>query len=179
MTSGRLRAIVPPLLLFAACEGSPGPVTAAADAEGLLFGGQSCRKDTECATGVCSLGMCAGYLMASHELARETMAPAFKAAGADPVTSRALLEAAASVLSDPENDRFLRSRAADAIGLLGPAVAVPALAPFLEDQDEPVRFFAARALHRNGDPRGTAVLRAFLHHPAKAVRALAADALGS
>ncbi|MBM4395202.1 MAG: HEAT repeat domain-containing protein [Deltaproteobacteria bacterium] len=165
------------VLAFAACTPSPPSPAASSSPDSLLLGGETCRTGAECATGSCSLGMCAGYLMGSTELAREVMAPAVRAVASDPAVAAGLLALAGEVLADADNDRFVRARAADALSLLPAATAVPLLAPFLADPEEPVRFFAARALHRAGDARGTEALRGFLDHPSRAVRTMAAEAV--
>jgi len=147
------------------------------DPEALLVGGETCRVASDCATKVCSLGMCMGYLMASTEMARLAMATVIVDAAKDRGLASSLQNLASEVLADHENDRFVRARAADLIGLLPPEIARPGLVKYLDEEDEAIRFFAARGLHRSGDGRGTEVLKSFLGHPSPAVRSLCEAAL--
>lgn len=164
------------LAAVAGCAGRTGPLPAAAapDVDGLLFGLDRCRADVDCPSGTCSVGMCVGYLTVSTELARERIAP--RLAGASGALRAGLVDAALAVLEDPATSATVRGRAADALGVLGGSKALAALRGAVVDPSEPVRFFAARALHRQGDPAGTAVLREFAGHRAEAVRALASGA---
>jgi HEAT repeat protein len=132
---------------------------------------------TDCSSRLCSVGLCLGYLAASTEEARETVAPALRAvaASAPPGAVEALLD---GVLADRSSDSYVRGRAADAFRHLPAEAAVRVLPSFLADVDEPVRFFAARALAAAGDPRGREALAAWRDHPAEAVRILAARATG-
>ncbi len=166
-----------PLALVAACTVRTADEGWADDPEAVLWGGQKCASAAECPTGLCTMAMCVGYLAASTEEARDTAAPALKAMASSPQAD-ALARMLVEVASDPASDAFLRGRAADAFRHLPAAVAIRELPPLLDDPDEPVRFFAARALWVAGDPRGRSVLQAFLQHPSEAVRAFAGRALG-
>jgi hypothetical protein len=153
-----------------------GPRKAADDPEAVLWGGGRCREAADCASGLCTAGMCQGYLAASTEEARDAVAPALRSAGAGPDLP-ALSRALEGVLGDPDSDDFVRSRAADAFRHLPPAEALRVLPGRLSDPAEPVRFFAARALAAAGDPDGRAALEPFRNHSSEAVRILAATAL--
>lgn len=146
-------------------------------AESLLFGGEKCRADSECAAGRCSLGMCVGFLMNSVEAVRVAQHDRLRRAARDPGLRSRMVEVLGQVLGDADGDPFLRARAAHALSALPAADARPLLGDRLGDPEEPVRFQAARSLHRLGDPRGTEALRAFLGHDSPAVRALARHAL--
>lgn len=146
-------------------------------AESLLFGGERCRADSECAAGRCSLGMCVGFLMNSVEAVRIAQHERLRQAARDPDLRLGMVEVLGQVLRDADGDPFLRARAAHALSAMPAQVAGPILGERLEDPEEPVRFQAARSLHRLGDLRGTEALRAFLEHDSPAVRALARDAL--
>ncbi len=146
-------------------------------AESLLFGGEACRADSECAAGRCSLGMCVGFLMNSVEAVRVAQHDRLGRAARGPGLRARMVEVLGQVLGDADGDPFLRARAAHALSALRAADARPLLGGRLGDPEEPVRFQAARSLHRLGDPRGTEALRAFLEHDSPAVRALARYAL--
>ena len=165
------------VVLAVSCTGNAAGDGAGNDPESILLGGHKCMEATDCPSRLCSVGLCLGYLAASTEEARETVAPALRAvaASAQPGAVEALLDA---VLADRSSDSFVRGRAADAFRHLPADAAVRVLPPFLADVDEPVRFFAARALAAAGDPRGREALAAWRDHPAEAVRILAARALG-
>jgi len=202
----RLCAILGILILGAcgpACSGRGASDMAVADPESILWGGHKCQEARDCPSNLCSVGMCLGYLAASTEEARDTAAPALKAVvaafpperagAADGFAKEALAgdEAAsgasmktgaveamlASALSDRSSDPYVRGRAADAFRHLPPDAAMRVLPQFLADADEPVRFFAARALAAAGDPRGREALAAFRDHPSEAIRTLAVRAL--
>jgi HEAT repeat protein len=82
------------------------------------------------------------------------------------------------LLTDESLD--LRSAAATALGRLGAKETVSAMVPLLMDsQPFPVRFSAAGALHRLGDPRGTAFLRKNLSSDHEMVRGQAAEELAA
>ncbi len=173
------RAILGILILGAcgpACSGRGASDVAAADPESILWGGHKCREGSDCPSSLCSVGMCLGYLAASTEEARDTAAPALKAVVAlsEPGVVEALL---VSALSDRSSDPYVRGRAADAFRHLPPDAATRVLPQFLADADEPVRFFAARALAAAGDPRGRDALAAFRDHASEAIRTLALRAL--
>lgn len=184
--TARLFVRIPFLLALgvtAACRGQseapPPPVDPVVASESVLFGGGHCRTDRDCGSGVCSVGLCFGYLMASVDATRDAMAPRMRSAVADPATRAAMLASLLNPLQDPAADAFLRSRAADALKFFPAASAVPILAGILDDGDEPVRFFAARALHCLGDPRGAEALSPFRTHASDAVRQLADTALAT
>lgn len=145
------------------------------DVDGLLFGMARCRVSEECSTGVCSMGMCVGFLMVSTDLERARIGGVLSGTGA-PLRND-LIEALAGVVGEFETSGVVRARAADALGYLGGDRALRVLSARLDDPIAPVRFFAARSLHRMGDPDGTRVLETFRDHPAEAVRALVAAAL--
>lgn len=142
-------------------------------AEGLLFGGQRCTDNRDCGTRSCSYGMCNGFLMVPTDIHRSAMAPGIRKAAENPSIRKEMVELLSLTLGDLASDPYLRGRAADACSLLPASLAVPLVTPHLEDPEAPVRFHAARSLHRLGDPRGTRALRAFLEHPSEAVSALA------
>jgi hypothetical protein len=183
MTSRALaRCLLPAAFLAAvSCRGSPGEPATATDpvvvSESVLFGGGHCRTDRDCGSGVCSVGLCFGYLMASIDATRDAMAPRMRAAVADPATRAAMLASLLNPLGDTAADAYLRSRAADALKFFPAETAAPILAGLLGDGDEPVRFFAARALHVLGDRRGAEALEPFRTHASDAVRQLAETAL--
>ncbi len=165
-------------VLAAGCR--PGDPDAGLDgvtAESLLFGGEPCRADAECAAGHCSLGMCVGFLMNSVEAVRIAQHGRLRRAARDPDLRRRMGDALGQVLGDADGDPFLRARAAHALSAMPVAEAGPILGERLGDPEEPVRLQAARSLHCLGDPRGTAALRAFLEHESPAVRAMARYAL--
>jgi hypothetical protein len=157
--------------------GTGGPGAPAPTAEALLIGGGKCRSAGECASGACSVGRCIGYLAAATEQARDAIAPRVEAAAGDAVAAAGLVALATSILADRDGDRFVRARAADVLRRLPPATGLAVLPSLLDDPDEPMRFFAARALHALGDRRGTEALKPFLHHSSEAVRRLAEEAL--
>lgn len=146
-------------------------------AESLLFGGERCRADSECAAGRCSLGMCVGFLMNSIEAVRIAQHERLRRAARDPTLRPRMVEVLGQVLRDADGDPFLRARAAHALSAMPAAEAGPILGERLGDPQGPVRLQAARSLHRLGDPRGTEALRTFLEHDLPAVRALARYAL--
>lgn len=153
-----------------ACAGTPADGRPTADTETVLWGGGRCQAGADCPSGLCSIGLCLGYLAASTEEARDTVAPAIRELAAHQggdVLERLLAES----LEERSSDAFVRGRAADAFRHLPVAAALRVLPRYLDDPDEPVRFFAARALA--SDPRGREVLSRFLDHPAEAVRILA------
>jgi len=123
------------------------------------------------------VGLCLGYLAGSSEEARATVAPALVQVAVAP-GGEAVETFLSDALSDRSSDPFVRGRAADAFRHLPPGAAVRVLPPYLDDPDEPVRFFAARALAAAGDARGRDALARFRDHPAEAVRLLARRALG-
>jgi len=148
-------------------------------AESLLYGVQRCRRGAECATGLCSLGTCQGYLTSTTEISRDAVAgPLREAAAGDPDLAREIVGILSDVLAETDSDAFIRARAADAFQHLPPGWGRAALPKYLADSDDPVRFFAARALHVLGDPSGDPVLRSFLDHRSADVRQLAREALG-
>lgn len=142
-------------------------------AESLLFGGERCSSDRECSSGSCSYGICNGFLMVATDSYRGSMAGGILKAAADPARLKEVTRLLSITLGDFESDPFLRARAADACGLLPVEQARPLLIGHLEDREAPVRFFAARSLHRLGQASGTRVLRSFQSHPSQAVRMLA------
>lgn len=73
----------------------------------------------------------------------------------------------------------LRGRAADALGMIGDAAAVPALIEALGDEVDAVRGRAASALGKIGDSRATEPLLAMLRDEDVWLRWAAADALGA
>lgn len=161
-----------------ACDRPEAPQGAQATAESLVYGVQRCRTGTECPTGTCSFGTCQGYLTASSEVARDALAGPFRSAvAASPVLALEVAATLTETVSSTGSDPYIRGRAADAFRLLAPEFGRAVLPQFLEDPDEPVRFFAARALTRLGDPAGEPVLRAFLDHRSPSVRELAREAL--
>jgi HEAT repeat protein len=86
------------------------------------------------------------------------------------------------LLSDPNEDT--QALAADALGRLGAREAAASLRPLLADEKKPfhVRFAAAGALHRLGDPTGTIHLRNLLDGgvtPHARVRIQAAEGLAA
>ena len=82
------------------------------------------------------------------------------------------------LLTDESLD--LRSAAATALGRLGAKETVSAMVPLLmESQPFSVRFSAAGALHRLGDPRGTTFLRKNLASDHEMVRGQAAEELAA
>lgn len=165
-------------LVAAGCGRASEPPPPVPSAEGLLYGVQRCRSGSECASGACSLGTCQGYLTAPTEISRERLAaPLRAAAAADPALARELAGTLTDVLADRGSDAFIRGRAADAFRHLPPDLGREVLSRFLQDPEEPVRFFAARALHALGDPAGDAALRPFLDHRSGNVRELAREAL--
>jgi len=91
---------------------------------------------------------------------------------ADWVTAKAFVRALNAEI--PE----LRLAAANGLGELGQADAVPALVDRLDDPDPRVRARAARACGRIGDPRATDALASVLGDPKATVRREAAEALG-
>ncbi len=145
------------------------------DVDGLLFGLERCRSPNECPSGVCSAGMCVGFLTVSTELARMQVGEVM--AGVHEPLRSGLVEALQSVLEDPGTSGVVRGRAADALRYLGGERALTLLTKHLSDPSQSVRFFTARALHLAGDPGGTRVLEGFKGHPAEAVRILAMMAL--
>jgi HEAT repeat protein len=164
-----------PLFAIALFACAPSPVPSTVDADSLVFGGSKCRSGADCPIGVCSIGMCMGYLTLGTPIQREAVADRLREAGRDPALGPGLAGTLSGILAEPEADAFLRARAAEALGLLGQARLLGA---YLEDPDEPVRFAAARALHEAGDDRGTRMLEGFLTHEAPAVRELAKRILG-
>ncbi len=155
----------------------PGNAPLAVTAESLLFGGEPCGADADCPGGRCSLGMCVGFLMNSVEAVRIAQHERLRQAARDPILRARLVAVLAQVIGDAQGDPFLRARAAHALSAIPAAEAAPVLDRRLADPEEPVRFQAARSLHRLGDPRGTERLRGFLEHGSAAVRALARYAL--
>ncbi|NOZ00967.1 MAG: HEAT repeat domain-containing protein [Deltaproteobacteria bacterium] len=152
--------------------------TGSLNAESVLFGGDRCSADEECASGSCSFGMCNGFLMSPTDAMRAEMAPKVRRVARDPRHRDELVNMLAITLKDKETDPYLRGRAADACALLPSEIAIPMLVPYLEAAAVPVRFFAARSLHRLGDARGTKALRTFLEHPSQAVRMMARQEFG-
>lgn len=169
------------LLAFAVTSCSKSDVGVSAvnvyTAEALLIGGNHCKTSDECASGYCSLNICVGYLAASTEVARSTIAKKIVEASKDTTMAARMVSLSASVLADNTGDRFVRGRAADIFRFLPPGAGLAILPSILEDPEEPIRFFASRALHVLGDSRGTRVLEAFIRHPSEAVRMLAKQAI--
>ena len=168
------------LAVLAACAGGAGQggeVPTSRSAGGVLIGGGRCQVATACESGVCSLGHCLGYLMASSDASREEIGPAVTEAAKDSATADTMAQTAIEVLGDTVTDRFARARAADLYRWLPAGKGVAELPRFLDDPDEAVRFFVARSLHRLGDARGTPVVRGFESHRSEAVRELARLAL--
>jgi HEAT repeat protein len=171
--------LLPAIALLAACAGqAAAPARAPDDPEGFLFGGERCKAAADCATGTCSLGICLGFLTTSTDLGRDRAGAALARGARDAALADGLDREAGEVLGARDADRFVRSRAADAYRFLPPALGLARLPAFLDDPEDPVAFFVARALHALGDARGTERLRTFLDHPSEAVRALAREALG-
>lgn len=178
------RVVVMACMVAACRENGEGPLPPAS-AESLLFGGEPCGPpgsggdsvaswlDSDCASGRCVAGMCVGFLMTSVEAMRMAMLPRLGRAAADEDARRMMVETLTRIVADPQTDPFLRARATQVSVVLPAREAVPILEPRLEDGEEAVRFQAARALHRLGDPRGTQVMQSFLEHPSAPVRALA------
>lgn len=163
---------------FGGCRSEEGRgETGGLTAEMLLFGGEPCRQDADCASGRCSLGMCAGLLMNAIEAVRGAQHERLRQAARDQGVRERLAEMLVQVLHDSQGDAYLRARAALALSALPLEMVGTVLAGVLEDPEEPVRFQAGRSLHRLGDSRGTEVLRSFLKHESAAVRALARHAL--
>jgi len=155
-----------------ACRQDPGEREhGALSPEAILFGGETCEKDSDCASQRCSLGICLGFLMNSLEVARLAQMPLIERAAADPATRDRMLDLLSQVLA--EGDPFLRARAAQALSAFPAAQARPVLERYLDDPEEPVRFQVARARARLGDERGVEALRGFLQHESPAVCALA------
>lgn len=164
-------------ILLSACSGRADRVRPTADPESLLWGGSTCRDAADCPSNLCSMGICLGYLAASSEEARETVAPAIRELGESPQVSemqRLLVEA----LENRESDAFVRGRAADAFRFLPKELSTRVLPAYLIEADEPVRFFVARALAAAGNQAGIDALASFADHPAQAVRTLARRAAG-
>jgi len=155
------------------CRGGQEDGPTVVTAEGLLFGGERCWRNRDCGTDSCSYGLCNGFLMVPTDLHRSAMSSGIRKAAEDPATLKDLVEVLSLTLGDMASDPYLRGRAADACSLLPKRQGVPLLITHLEDPEAPVRFHAARSLHRLGDSRGTRSLRLFLDHPSEAVRALA------
>ncbi len=166
------RGVVVAGLLAAACGRREEP-DAGTTAESLLFGGEACRENWECAAGRCSLGMCVGFLMSAVEAARLKQEGRLREAARDPAMRVRMVNLLGQVLADPEGDTFLRARAAQALSLLPAGEVTGLLVRALDTPEEAVRFQAARSLHRLGDSRGTKALEAFLQHDSAPVRALA------
>jgi HEAT repeat protein/beta-lactamase regulating signal transducer with metallopeptidase domain len=77
-----------------------------------------------------------------------------------------------------DEDRDVRKAAAHALGEIGDAAAVPALATLARGQDNAVRYVAIHALMEIEDPAAVEVLVELLKDPDPEVRKLAAQALG-
>lgn len=168
-------------LSMAACgtseEGRSRSSAPAMTAEGLLFGGDSCRMDGDCVSNACVLERCLGFLTTASWPGRERVRTALHNALAEPGIQRGIREAAAEILDDPEADPIVRGRAALALGELPLDDVREMLSRALQDSDEAVRFFAAAALYRAGDVSGGVALRTWAGHPAEAVRNLSAALL--
>jgi HEAT repeat protein len=81
-------------------------------------------------------------------------------------------------LEDPAEDAGVRAAVAEALGALRAAAAVPQLLKALQDSGWAVRFEAARALGRIGDPAARELLERTVRYEAVApVREAAAQAL--
>lgn len=179
VVNGACRALALAIFLLSipvACSGRSAAVAGAPGPESILWGGGKCSDEADCPSRLCTMGMCLGYLAASTEEARDTVAPALQAVArsAGPGVVDALL---VGILSDRSLDSYVRGRAADAFRHLPSRDVIAALPPFLVDVDEPVRFYSARAMASAGDARGHDALEAFRDHPAEAVRSLALRAL--
>jgi HEAT repeat protein len=72
----------------------------------------------------------------------------------------------------------VRRRAADALGKIGDAQAIPGLLKLVEDSDSYVRSSAADALGKIGDAQAIPGLLKLVEHSDSDVRRRAADALG-
>lgn len=162
------------MIAWHACAVAPTPESVP-DADSLLFGLERCRMDAECSSGVCSIGMCLGFLTVSTEVQRARIGT--RLAISDPAVREGLVEALAVVLEDDATSRVVHARAADALAYLGGGRARDLLRPRVADPSEIVRFYAARSLHRLGQPEGTLALEKFRHHRAEGVRMLAVMAL--
>jgi HEAT repeat protein len=72
-------------------------------------------------------------------------------------------------------DPFVRSNAADALGNLDAVDAMPLLAEVVENQGDPARYHALRALGQFGVAAWTHLTRVAVLHPEEAVRRVAAE----
>jgi len=168
-------------LLLTAChpgqERQLSPLALNVTAEGLLFGGDPCALDKDCASNVCMMERCLGFITTSSWPGRAPIRMAIHAALADPVILHGIRDTATAVLGDPEADPIVRGRAALALGELPLDDVREPLSRALQNPDEAIRFFAAAALYRAGDPTGGTALRSWAGHPTEAIRSLSAALL--
>lgn len=144
--------------------------------EAILFGGGRCLDDSECVTGLCSIGQCMGFLTAASDATRDQVGGAitkFLEQGVADDLRRFLV----AVLADRASEPFVRGRTADLYRFLPAEWAEADLSPMLDDDDEMVRFFAARAMTLKSSDKGYHAIAAFLEHESAAIRAMAETAI--
>jgi len=165
------------VLVVSACNATPSAVPETASplmtAEALLIGGNECRSDRDCATRVCVLERCLGVLTCAAWPDRVRATQSLRDVLGDAVIRLELLRHARAVLDDADGDPVVRGRAALVLGELPRGDVSARLVEALDDPAEPVRFFAAAALHRLGDPIGTTALQTWSTHGSEAIRQMA------
>lgn len=153
--------------------GMSGPTAGSPEYRALL-GGDICRRDLDCITGICSEGTCIGFLMISSDAGRNDVGDLVRQKfGKSPASVSRLAAIASGMADDPLTEVYFRGRSVDFFRFLPCAVSLPVLKDKLASRDEPVRFFAARALALCGDSRGREVLGEFSSHPSEAIRRMA------
>lgn len=165
------------LLVLFVCCGTEKKETKSFSLEEILFGGGRCDFESECISGMCSNGICLGYLMVGSVGGREVMMDKIRGY----LTKWAEQEEAKIIMSgliqDETLDPYLRARALEILECFPKETAVPILLSILSNQHELIRFSSARILHRLGDLRGTETMKRFLDHPSDGVRSLASITL--
>lgn len=134
-------------------------------AQDLVFGGSSCEDHSQCVSGLCKFGMCAGYLIVSRFVERLEVAKRIRQfIEQGRVKKSALEELATRMFNTPESgDLRIRGRLAELLGVVNTPVACNILKKCIEKEKDPLRFHCAVGLALCKDPVAGHVLKGYLN----------------
>lgn len=139
--------------------------------------GTPCFEGGECLAGLCVEGRCAGLLSGDSEWAQSLALDALKVElEEDPAIAGPLYELLATRVNAERGDSLVRVRALRGIGIFSMKRKEALLLESLKSPMEPLRFWGAWELTREGSGKGVAVLTSFLGASSETLRLRALDA---